>query len=181
MKESFIIFALRMNLLKTYRLSLLHKRSSQTERKVRLCNLDNIQKVGILWIEEDLKAFSFLHEQFRMQKVIVRNLCFTENKKSEESNMFSRKDLNWLGFPGGGNIETFIRTDFDILLNLSVVPNFALDVITALSAATLKIGWDRDKLGFFDISVDVSKKPESLYLAEQQLFYLKQLNKNINL
>jgi hypothetical protein len=170
-----------MNLLRTYRLNMLHKRSSETNRTVRLCNLDTIQKVGILWLEEDSKAYNYLYEQFRMQKVIVRNLCYTKNKKTEDSNMFSRRDINWLGFPKGGNIDTFIRADFDLLLNIAVEHNFALDVITALSAATLKIGWDREKLGFFDLSIDVARQPDALYLAEQQIFYLKQLNKNINL
>jgi hypothetical protein len=137
--------------------------------------------VGVLWSEEDGKAFSYLQEVFRAHKVIVRHLCFTSDKANQDSNRFSSKDLNWLGFPRGGNIDTFTGADFDILLNISVVPNFAFDVITALSAASLKIGWDHEKLGFLDISVDVSKQPDALYLAEQQIFYLKQLNKNTNL
>lgn len=170
-----------MNLLYRYRHNLLRNRSSAVKRTVRLCTLDTIQKVGVLWCEEDGKAFTYLQEIFREHKVIVRNLCFTNDKANQDSSRFSSKDLNWLGFPQGGNIDTFISADFDILLNISVVPNFAFEVITALSAASLKIGWDRDKLGFLDISVDVSKKPDALYLAEQQIFYLKQLNKNTNL
>lgn len=181
MNDSFIIFVGVMNFLKAYRLKSLRRRSAEIKRTVRLGNLNNIQKVGILWMDSDAKAFNYLYEQFKMQKVIVRNLCFTHNKTHTESTVFSRANLNWLGFPKGGNIDTFIQADFDLLLNIAVVPNFALDVVTALSMASLKIGWDLEKLGFVDISIDVSGNPDSLYLAEQQLFYLKQLNKNIDL
>ncbi len=180
MNDSFTIFVASMNVLKTYRLNVLRRRASAIKRAVRMCT-GSIQKVGILWLEEDSKAFNYLHEQFRSQKVIVRNLCFTKNKEAENNSMITVKDLNCLGFPRGGNIDTFIQTDFDILLNTTVESNFALDVITALSAASFKIGWDHEKLGFFDLSIDVSKKPDALYLAEQQIFYLKQLNKNIDL
>jgi hypothetical protein len=181
MNDSFTIFVPSMNLLKTYRLNVLRRRASAIKRTVRMCNAGNIQKVGILWLEGDSKAYSYLHDQFRSQKVIVRNLCFTKNKEADNNSMITVKDLNWLGFPRGGNIDTFIQTDFDILLNTTVESNFAMDVITALSAASFKIGWDHEKLGFFDLSIDVSKNPDALYLAEQQIFYLKQLNKNIDL
>jgi hypothetical protein len=180
MYDSFVIFVGLMKILRRYQLKMLRKRSSDITRTVKLRNLDQVQKIGILWNEGDSKAYNYLHEQFKSPKVIIRNLCFTNNKDNSDSNMITPKDLNWLGFPQGGNIETFIQADFDLLINLSVKHNFALDVITALSAASFKIGWDREKLGFYDLTIDVSEKPEALYLAEQQIFYLKQLNKNNN-
>jgi len=181
MNDSFTTFAGSMNLLKTYRLNVLRRRASAIKRTVRMCNPESIQKVGILWMEGDSKAYNYLHDQFRSYKVIVRNLCFTKNKEADNNSMITLKDLNWLGFPRGGNIDTFIQTDFDILLNTTVQSNFAMDAITALSAASFKIGWDHEKLGFFDLSIDVSSNPDALYLAEQEIFYLKQLNKKIDL
>jgi hypothetical protein len=166
-----------MELFKRYRLKLLRRRAAGVDRAVRLCNPDDIQKVGILWNEEDQKTFSFLHEQFKSQRILVRNLCYSGNKHNSDSNTITPRDLNWLGFPKGGAVETFCKTDFDLLINISVVHNFALDVITAMSVATFKIGWDRESLGFFDLSVDVSTQPDSMYLAEQQIYYLKLLNK----
>jgi hypothetical protein len=181
MNDSFIIFVGLMKIFKIFQLKMLRKRASEIVRTVKLCNLDQVQKIGILWNEGDSKAYNYLHEQFKPAKVIIRNLCYTNNKDIDDSNMITSKDLNWLGFPGGGNIETFIQADFDLLLNLSVKHNFALDVITALSAAAFKIGWDREKLGFYDLTIDVSEKPEALFLAEQQIYYLKQFNKNSDL
>lgn len=177
MNDSFIIFVGLMKIIRRYQLKVLRNRASEIVRTIQLCNLDQVQKIGILWNEGDSKAYNYLHEQFKSPKVIIRNLCFTHNKDIDNSNMITPKAVNWLGFPQGGNIETFIQADFDLLLNLSVKHNFALDVITALSAASFKIGWDREKLGFYDLAIDVSEKPDALYLAEQQIYYLKQLNK----
>ena len=181
LNESFTIFTRSMELLKRYRIKLLQRRAAGIIRPVRLCNPDTIQKAGILWNEEDQKAFSYLQGHLTSQGIIIRNLCFSGNKQNADSNTLTPRDLNWLGFPKGGHVENFCRTDFDLLVNLSVVHNFALDVITALSVAAFKIGWDREKLGFFDLSVDVSAQPDALYLAEQQIYYLKLLNKNNNL
>lgn len=181
MNDSFIIFVGLMKIFRKYQLKILRKRASEIIRIIKLRNLDKVQKIGILWNEGDSKAYNYLHEQFKSPKVIIRNLCFTNNKDMGDSNMITSKALNWLGFPQGGNIETFIQADFDLLLNLSIKHNFALDVITALSVASFKIGWDREKLGFYDLTIDVSEKPDALYLAEQQIYYLKQLNKNSNL
>lgn len=181
MNDSFIIFVGLMSIFRKYQLKILRKRSADIKRTVKLRNPDQVQKVGILWNEGDSKAYNYIYEQFKSPKVIIRNLCYTNNKDIDDSNMITSKDMNWLGFPRGGNMETFIQADFDLLFNLSVKHNFALDAITALSTASFKIGWDREKLGLYDLSIDVSEKPEALFLAEQQIFYLKQLNKNNNL
>lgn len=154
---------------------------AKANRNVRLIRLSDVMKIGIIWDEHDEKAYKFLYDYFKSPKVIIRFLSFTKNKTLKDSNLVTPKDTNWLGFPRGGAIEKFMQTDFDLLLNISVTPNFTLDAITALSAATLKIGWDQGHKGLFDISIDVSKQPDAMYLAEQQLFYLKQLNKRIDL
>lgn len=170
-----------IKILDSYRRKKLRKQAAKVHRNVRLIQVSEVMKVGIVWDEHDEKAYKFLYDHFKSPKVIIRFLCYTKNKTLKDSNLITPKDINWLGFPGGGAIEKFLQTDFDLLLNLSVKPNFTLDVISALSAATLKIGWDQDRQGLFDISIDVSKQPDAMYLAEQQLFYLKQLNKKIDL
>lgn len=167
--------------LDTYRRKHLLRQAANIHRNVRLIQMSAVMKVGILWDEHDEKAYKFLYDHFKSPKVIIRFLCYTKDKTLKDSNLITPKDINWLGFPRGGAIEKFMQTEFDLLLNISVTPNFTLDAITALSAATLKIGWDQGNKGLFDISIDVSQQPDAMYLAEQQLFYLQQLNKKIDL
>jgi hypothetical protein len=157
------------------------KRATRVVRKVVLCSPDQVKKVGILWHEKDVKAIQFLQDFFRNRNAIVRFLCFSEAKLTTDSNVITRKDTNWLGFPTGGAVETFLSADFDLLINITTQPCFPLEVITALSGAAFKIGWDFNQTGFYDLSVDVSANPDSLYLAEQQLYYLQTFNKSANI
>lgn len=166
-----------MNLVEKYCRTLLLKRAAEVKRTIRICSPDLVKKVGILWQESDVKAFNYLQEYFRSKSAIVRNICYSAAKESSESNVLAKKDISWLGFPHKGTIETFIRTDFELLINVSTVTCFPLDVVTALSEASFKMGWDLNNYGFYDLTINVSKNPDSLYLAEQQLYYLKSLKK----
>ncbi len=174
--QSFIIFVTLMNFIEKYSRKKLRRQAARVNRRIVLVSPAQAKKVGILWHEDDVKAFNFLQEYFRSQSAIVRHLCYSEAKTTADSNTLIRKDTDWLGFPKGGAYETFISTEFDLLLNVSVRPSYPLEVITALSAASFKIGWDYNQSGFYDLSVDVSHQPDSLYLAEQQIFYLQSFN-----
>jgi hypothetical protein len=166
-----------MNWIEKYSRKRLLKRASHIHRKVVLCAPDQIKKVGIVWHERDVKGYQYLQDYFRNRTTIFRHFCFSEAKIATDSNVITRKQTNWLGFPKGGATETFLSTDFDLLINITTQPCFALESVTALSVASFKIGWDYNQSGFYDLSVDVSSQPDSLYLAEQLLFYLQTFNK----
>jgi hypothetical protein len=162
-----------MKVLQKYSRRLLEKKAAAVNRNVKIIPLDQVKRIAILWTWKDEKAFNFLQDLFRLKPVIVRNLCYSDLKEDHGSNLFTRKDLNWLGFPSSGNVETFIQTKFDLLINVVTETCYPLEVITALSVASFKIGWDLEKSGFYDLSVDVTLQPDSLYLAEQIIHYLK--------
>lgn len=162
-----------MKLFQKYSHRLLLKKAAGVKRNIRIIPLDQVKKIAILWNGQDEKAFNYLQEHFRLKSVIVRHLCYSEESDTPGSHLLTKKDLNWLGFPQGGNVDTFILTEFDMLINVTITPCFPLDVLTALSVASFKIGWDREKKGFYDLSVDVSRQPDSLFLAEQIIHYLK--------
>jgi hypothetical protein len=164
-----------MSLIEKYKRKLLLKRAAEIKRTVRICAPDRVRKAGIIWMDTDIKAFNYLQEYFRSKSAIVRNICFSSAKESTESNILTGKDLNWLGFPVGGTTQTFLQTDFDLLLNVASLPCFPLDVIAALSTASFKIGWDLNGYGYYDLNINVSKNPDSLFLAEQIIFYLTSL------
>jgi hypothetical protein len=157
--------------------SRLMKRMKQNARKVILVSPEKVRKVGIVWHEENRDAFQYLQDYFGKDGTVVRNICYSEEKVPSHSQVITRKQTNWLGFPVGSVPDEFIRTEFDLLINVTIKPCFALEVITGLSAASFKAGWDFSKSGFYDLSVDVTSRPESLYLAEQLIFYLQTLNK----
>ncbi|MCL1821684.1 MAG: hypothetical protein FWG22_02555 [Prolixibacteraceae bacterium] len=166
-----------MSLLTKYREKVLQKQMKRVKRNMRLPNFNAMIKVGIIWTENDKEAYNFLSKYFKPTKAIIRSVCYTTDKEESNGSAITPKDLNFFGFPQGGVFDTFINADLDLLLNVSVTPCFAFDVMTALSKASFRIGWDFEQKGYFDMSIDVSKNPNSKYLAEQQIHYLEQLIK----
>jgi len=160
-----------------YRQKILRKKAAGVKRSVELRPVGNVREIGILWQGADREAFSFLTEYFQAQKIVLRSLCYCDKTETLESGVITRKSCNWLGFPQGDEVEAFVGSKLDLLINLSVTPCFPLEVVTALSHATFKIGWALSDDNWFDLSVDVTKRPEALYLAEQIILYIEQLTK----
>jgi len=96
-----------------------------------------------------------------------------------DSSIITSKNLNWMGLPKPGPVDDFIKTEFDVLFNIALEQNLVLDYITSLSHAKFKTGWSPEKHNFFDLNINIGNKQDALYLAEQQIFYLRQLNKTI--
>ncbi len=106
-------------------------------------------------------------------------MCVYDNHAGvpEDTSILTSKDLNWMKLPKPGPVDDFIKTEFDVLFNISLEQNRVLDYITALSRAKFKTGWSPEKRNFFDLNINIGEKQDALYLAEQQIFYLRQLNK----
>lgn len=157
----------------------LNKKIKAAKRQVELPHPEKIRKVGVVWQPGDKPAFQYLHDYFTRGKVIFRNICVYEDHAGapEDTSIITSKDLNWLGLPKPGPVDDFIKTEFDILFNIAMEQNPVLDYVTALSQAKFKTGWSPEKRNFFDLNINIGNKQDALYLAEQQIFYLRQLNK----
>lgn len=168
-----------MKLIEKYAYHKLHKMAANTERRVKLPDPDSVRKVGVLWQPGQSAALQYLHDHFSRSGVIFRNLCVYTQKTEEDtgSNSITPGDLNWLGFPGTSFSGDFIETEFDLLLNIALEQNLVLDYLTSLSKAHFKIGWSPDDKNFFDLNINIKGKEDALFLAKQQIFYLRQLNK----
>lgn len=159
----------------------LSKKIKAVKRQVELPHPEKIRKVGVVWQPEQKAAFQYLHDYFAHEKVIFRNMCIYENHAGVpgDTSIITSKDLNWMGLPKPGPVDDFIKTEFDVLFNIALEQNRVLDYITALSRAKFKIGWTPSHRNFLDLNINIGNKQDALYLAEQQIFYLRQLNKTI--
>jgi hypothetical protein len=157
----------------------LSKKIKAVNRQVQLPHPDQIRKVGVVWQPGEKAAFQLLHDHFARDKVIFRNMCVYEDHAGvpEGTNAITSKDLNWMGLPKPGPVDDFIKTEFDVLFNIALEQNLVLDYITALSHARFKAGTSVSQRNFFDLNINIGNKQDALYLAEQQIFYLRQLNK----
>ncbi|SHF65527.1 hypothetical protein SAMN05444274_10770 [Mariniphaga anaerophila] len=170
-----------MGLIEKYAYRRLYKKAASIDRRVKLPHPETVRKVGILWEPSENQAFQFLNDHFSRSQSIVRNICIYPNNATAEpgANVLTAKDLNWLGFPKPGLVDDFISAEFDLLLNLALTQTLPFDYITALSRACFKVGWSPKETNFFDLNINIEGKPEALYLARQQIFYLGQLNKTM--
>jgi hypothetical protein len=167
-----------MRLLDKYAYRILRKKAKAVSREVILPHPDDIRKVGVLWQPSENEAYLYLYNYFLQKQAIFRNLCINteETDLSITSNAITPTDLNWLGFPKKGHAVDFMKMEFDVLMNIALKQNKVLDFITALSNAKFKIGWSPDENNYFDLNIKINGKQDALYLAKQQIFYLRQLN-----
>ncbi len=166
-----------MSLKSKYANAILNKKFGKLKRDVSAFNYEKAKNIGILWHLEDQEAYSFLQKRLHSGSIKITSLCYTENKE-EMSGSFGSKDANWLGFPKTEHVKQFVQTDFDLLINVSLIENFQMRAIATLSKARFKIGVANGETNYNDLSIDVSKNPNSLYLAQQLLYYLNELKIN---
>ena len=157
----------------------LQKDAAAVQRRVVLPDPETIKKVCVLWQPSQEKAYQYLHGYFQRSQMIFRNLCVYDKQAVlvTGANVITPKDLNWMGFPKPGLTEDFLKTEYDLLLNVSLDQNFVLLYLTAMSRSHFKIGWSPSGLNFFDLNIQINGNKDALYLARQQIYYLEQLNK----
>ncbi len=168
-----------MGIIEKYAYHTIYKKARAVKRNIELPKPDRINKVAVLWQPGQEKAFQYLHDYFAHQQAIFRNLCVFTQKVAAPvgSNVLTPGELNWLGLPKPGPVDDFIDMEFDLLLNIALNQTRVLDYITALSRAKFKIGWSPLDQNFFDLNINIGARKEAMFLAEQQIFYLAQLNK----
>jgi hypothetical protein len=167
---------MRIKLIEKYAYRKLHQKVSAIDRRVKLPHPESIRKVAVLWQPEQKEAYRFLRDHFSHALVIFRNICvYSHNPAVEAGN-----NTITLGFPKKGFAEDFLNTEFDLLLNIALEQNLLLDYLTALSRARFKVGWSPNEHNFYDLNINIKGKHDALYLASQQIFYIRQLN-NITL
>jgi hypothetical protein len=167
-----------MKLIERYALRRLQKDAVAVKRLVVLPDPDNLRKVCVLWQPSQEQAFKYLRDYFQHSQVIFRNFCvYPQNSVVPTgTNTLTPKDLNWLGFPKPGPADDFLKTEYDLLLNIALEQTLVLLYLTALSRAHFKIGWSSSGPNYFDLNIQINGKEDTLFLAMQQIYYLEQLN-----
>jgi hypothetical protein len=167
-----------MSLKEKYAYYLLDKKIPK-HRNVRMTGFSEKTVAGVLWHINDLDAYRFVTQFLRDKKVRFRGLCYAEKAKVNIAGSFGVKELTFWGFPKSEAVDQFLNTPYDLLINVSVTRSFPMEVLTAIAKANFKIGWQQGSLELYDLNVDVSKNPDSLYLAKQEIYYIEQFNKQV--
>jgi len=139
------------------------------KRSKTFMNLANAKRAGIVWKESDQAAFEMLTGYLKQNGITIKSLCLS---KSEGETHFSKKDFSYLGVPKSPIVKEFIDEKFDLFIDISLSDTIPVQIIRALSLASFKAGWSLAQPNYFDFNLDVSKRREAYYLAEQLIHYL---------
>ena len=162
-----------------YAYSKLYKKAAARKRKPVLPHPDRIKQLAIVWQPSQEKAVQFIKSSFASSNTKITSICVVEEDSfpAGDACFISREQLNWWGLPKPEITSEFFSQQYDLLLNVALKQNLVLDYLTALAHASFKIGWAPDNPNFFDLNINIGEKQDALFLAEQQIFYLRQLNK----
>ena len=159
----------------------------KVSRKKKVVGFDNARKIGILY---DCSQQAHYREVVRLVKNLeqqgktVHALGFVRQKQMPEYTMaqlnFSfchKSDFSWWLKLKSPQLQNFIRSGFDILIDLSPEDLFLMKYIMGISDATYKAGpYHEEYMDIYDLMI--SEKPGTglKELIEHTLHYLKMIN-----
>jgi len=132
---------------------------------------------GIIWNKNDKIAYKNMSRKLKKNKIEIQSICISGNILDKyQKNVVTCKNFNFFGMPKNKFAKNFLETEFDLLIDISLSSSIYAQLIRSCSMAHLKIGWAPVSPNYFDITIDISKKPESQYLIKQINHYLNIIN-----
>ncbi len=141
----------------------------------------NARKIGLLFdaTTPELRPIVLRYAQSLKEKnKEVKMLAFYDDKKIEQNftfKHFTQKELNFWRYPSGPIVEEFINQPFDILISLFLEAEPALEYITALSRAHLRVGPYSERTYCYDLMIE-NKNQNLPRFIEQVEFLLNKMN-----
>ena len=168
--------------------SRLSGKMTRISRKVHLLNFYHVKSIGIVWDAsrpEDFPILSRFHQKMAEQNKDVKIFGYFPGKELPDKYTAiryftcSKKDeVNFLYCPVHPDTESFINTEFDILIDLNFRNHFPLVYITSLSRAGLKVGLAglKPETSPYDLMISMKNPVDSERYLDQIVYYLDVIN-----
>lgn len=160
----------------------LTKKLTQIKSTRSSVDFDVAKSIGILFDATDPvsknKVLKYADSLSKNGKKVML-LGFINTKQTDLSlsfKFFTLKDINWKMIPEGHDIEQFITSKFDILINLYLGENLSFEYISALSNASLRVGPYSENTHAFDLIIDTPVEKGVEHLIKQIDFFLNRIN-----
>lgn len=134
----------------------------QRKSRLLLQEFDKVKSVGIVYDASDYKTIVKVRDvevELKQKGKSVKVFAFIDStEKKFEPFLFTRKDLNWYGYPTKQQLFDFANEEFDVLIGVYKNQTSPLNVIFANSKSRLRIGvnFGQDS-NLFDIILGNSK------------------------
>ncbi len=157
------------------------KKKQVTHRKS--VSFSNAENIGVVIQNEDLNNSkiinNFVAEIKKLGKKV--DVLFVEKRKGSLKANFTyksltNKDISWNGIIKSEPVQRFINKDYDFLFSLNLNSAIPTQNILANSKAKCRVGnHEIENEGLFELMIDTHKKPKLEILADQMLFYSKNI------
>ena len=167
---------------------LLDKAHKKQKRDASFQNYLTAKNIGVIFNASQQETYETAKKYIQIlsnkEGIKVNALGFVNSKevldfykKTNNFDYFSRKNLNWYGKPNNPNTQTFLQTKFDMLIDLSLVEDYPIQYIVALSKASFKVGCVKTNQDFYDFMIDLGDKSNLKFFIEQLERYLGMIKK----
>ncbi len=179
-----------MEFLKNFRVRvgrfLLNRQNGKVQRKKRVHNLNTANNIGFVYVyknEDEFRIVEDIISELRTDLKNVKALVYLPYDKLKDYvpqklsiDYISPADLNWVYHPGKKYSNEFVRSKFDVLIDLNFSDFFPLDYVMTVTKADFKVGlYDEKKASIYDLMIKVSKE-ERIELAVKEIMdFLKLL------
>jgi hypothetical protein len=168
--------------------SKLSGKMARITRKPSFLNFYNIKSIGIVWDASKTEDFSILskfHQKMAEQNKDVKIFGYFPGKEFPDKytairflTCIKRQEVSFFYCPVHPDTESFMKTKFDVLIDINFKKHFPLLYITSLSQAGLKVGLaDSQPLASpFDLMISMKNPVDIEKYLEQVLYYLDMIN-----
>jgi hypothetical protein len=173
--------------------SILGKKLARTKRNVFYSNISLVKKIGIVWDAsnpENFASLSRFYHKMNERNIEVKILGYFPGK--ELPNQYTairyltclrKQEINFFYQPVSPESETFIKTRFDVLIDINFKKIFPLQFITSLANAGLKTGlFDSELKEYpFDLMMEMKNPVDIDNYLSQIVQYLEIINSEADL
>ncbi len=166
---------------------ILEQQFKRINRHKKFNNLRNAHKIAIVWDGSniaDFKAITDFFQEMQKRNIQVDVVCYYPKTVLPDEYTLIRyltcikqSDLNFLLIPKSDDIDEFINTPYEILIDINNNNYFPVKYVTVMSRAQFKVGAEsstyRDKL---DMTIKMTKEYDPAYYLQQVKYYLEMIN-----
>jgi len=144
-------------------------------------SFDQAQSVGLLFEATDPQDRNIVRqyaEELKNKGIKVTLFAFLRENEPNPNfafKHFTKKDLNWFQHPKEEAISGFINQPFDFLINLYLKPEPALEYVSGMSRAHLRVGPYSEKLHSYDLMIDTARQPNLDFFVKHVSYFLNRL------
>ncbi|MFZ2340999.1 MAG: hypothetical protein WAW07_14915 [Bacteroidales bacterium] len=163
-------------------------RIARIRRKPLYINFFHIRTIGIIWdaaIPDDFSVLTRFHQKMAEQNKDVRILGYFPGKELPDRytairyfTCIKKNELNFLYCPVNPDVESFINTKFDLLIDINFRELFPLFYASSLSQAGIKVGLsgENPETSPFDLMISMKNPVNIEKYLDQVLHYLDMIN-----